>query len=339
MSYPTPEATPPDSVEGRRQRRRAAGRSGGEFELIRQGDVFTFRYASPDPRRHEASGQYSWERTPSTDVFGDFDASSTHSQAHSQSQTESTSAISPINQAQENKSRSSSETRNAVVVDDSELTPLLGTLPRRTSPESMYSRDSNGEEIQGVFSLHAVSHAPFDDISNKPTQSTSQADRRNSVGTSKSMIEDGSHVKSMLSSIESRSAATKKGFVKMKSMRSFAKKVMQKEKGIEVVRKVFRLLKPSTHHVGLVVRKDNDDGVRASNELRSGRQGVAHDPSTPKAQIIGQKPDSPVKEQVLRENDHDLPQPTLDKDFFTPPGYRKKSNKEPKRSPDADVFD
>lgn len=333
MSYPTPAATPPVSLEQRRQRRAAAGRSGGEFELIRQGDLFTFRYASPDPRRHEAGGQYSWERTSSIDGFQDVDTSTTHSQT----QAESTPITSPLASARENNSSSSLETSNAIRVEDTDQTPLLGTFRRQASAESMYSRDSSGEEILRTCNSYAVSHDPSEEVTNGATKSTGRVTRQYSMA-SDGITEFGDQVESMVGDMWSRSPVKKKSFVSIKSMKPFIKKIMQKPNGSKAVRKMIRLFKPTFHRMGLVVQGNNDDVVVDDrNELRSRRQEFACNPSTPKKQMIGSKSDSPVKEQLLRENDHDLPHPSLEKEFFTPLADRKRSNKEPLQPPDADA--
>lgn len=98
-------------------------------------------------------------------------------------------------------------------------------------------------------------------------------------------------------------------------------------------------LKLAFHRKELVGKEDENEMFDDRRGLHSRSQEPPYYPSTPKERIMKPKSDSPVKEQLLRESDHDVPHEALDKGFFTPPAGSKKSNKEVKVSPDSEVFD
>ncbi|OQV01879.1 hypothetical protein CLAIMM_07170 [Cladophialophora immunda] len=54
------EAGVADSVQARRQRRRAAGQSGGEFEIVRHNGTISYRYVWPDKEKDFVDRLVSW---------------------------------------------------------------------------------------------------------------------------------------------------------------------------------------------------------------------------------------------------------------------------------------
>lgn len=324
-------------MEQRRQRRAAAGRSGGEFELLRQGDRFTFRYASPDPRRHGPQGEYSWEQTPSTDGLNHIDARSIDSPG----QSESTPNTSPLLSSCTDNVRSPSGTFNDIFVDSNEQTPRRGNFRYHAYAESIYSRDSSGEEVHETrnpgFKQYNASEATPNGATTRKSLAVQQ-EQVFPVGNG-GKAEIGNRGESMLDGTDLRSPVTKKSFASMKSVKRLGTKVVQRGGGAKTLQKMGRWLRLALRREKLVGREDENEMLDDRSGLHSRSQEPSYNPSTPKAQLTKTKSDSPVKEQLLRENDHDVPHEALDKEFFTPPAGSKKSNKEVKKSPDSEVFD
>ncbi|KIV80033.1 hypothetical protein PV11_07566 [Exophiala sideris] len=51
----------PEIMDARRRRRSAAGRSGGMFEVVKDGDSFNYRYAAPDSEPYRRESMLAWE--------------------------------------------------------------------------------------------------------------------------------------------------------------------------------------------------------------------------------------------------------------------------------------
>lgn len=323
-------------MEQRRQRRAAAGRSGGEFELLRQGDRFTFRYASPDPRRHEPQGEYSWAQTMSTDELNHIDAS-----IRSQGQAESTPNTNPLLSASTDSPRSPSGAFNEILVEPNEQTPVRGNFRYHAYAESIYSRDSSGEEVRETSNSRTISHNVSEEIPSGATSRMSFVVQREQAFPieSSGMAEIRHRGEDMLGGANLRSPAKKKSFASMKSVKRLGTKIVQRGNGAKTVQKMRQWFKLAVHGKKSAITEPENRMLDDRSGLDSRRQEASYNPTAPETRIIKPKSDSPVKEQLLRENDHDLPHEALDKDFFTPPAGSKKSNKEVKVSPDSEVFD
>ncbi|OAP56529.1 hypothetical protein AYL99_09708 [Fonsecaea erecta] len=75
------EANLTESIEARKQRRRAAGRSGGEFELVPNSERLSYRYVWPDKEKELVDRLVSWARDEPADdtVVANSQQPSTHS--------------------------------------------------------------------------------------------------------------------------------------------------------------------------------------------------------------------------------------------------------------------
>lgn len=138
----------------RHGRRAAAGRSGGEFELLHHGNQLAYRYVSPAPRRHQPGGHYSWEDTPSSDGYRDFDARS----MRTQSGHDSTPKISPLLAACENIHESPSNTFNTILSEPIAQNPTPSTARYDGYVESVYSEGSNEESFHEEHGSITLDH-------------------------------------------------------------------------------------------------------------------------------------------------------------------------------------
>ncbi|KAK5048632.1 hypothetical protein LTR84_005723 [Exophiala bonariae] len=327
----------------RRRRRVAAGRSGGTFELLRHGNQLTYQYVSPDQRRHQPGGRFSWDYTPSTDGFDDFNARSVHSQGDH----DSTPKISPLVVARESKHESRSDT--------------VGTgLPQPTAHHRTPRRDRYHAYVESVYSGLSAEEATYvifnspDVIPDTPSRLSGQAAASQCLdpetgpaidAQNTQMAATESQNESLLGGIKMKSPTKKKTFGRMKDIRRMVKKIVHKKMGTSTAGEIGRLFNKAFHGNRSTVDKERLESVCGSQNVVDGVgfQGHLHNPSTPQGRTIertrGMESDSPVKDQLLREQENDEQQERLNKTFFTPPAGQKESGKRSTASLNSEVFD
>ncbi|KAK5066098.1 hypothetical protein LTR69_002616 [Exophiala sideris] len=98
-----------------------------------------------------------------------------------------------------------------------------------------------------------------------------------------------------------------------------------------------RALKRINNRVSKFIhRKRFSENAKAAVTIEGGTEGVL--PSTPTNHAHVSKPDSPFKEQMSLEADHELPHEEVNKEFFTPPRIRGADTKMHDIA-DGEVFD
>lgn len=328
------------SLRRRRRRRRvAAGRSGGTFELVRHGNQLTYQYVSPDLRRHQPGGQFSWNHMPLTGGFDDSNAKSTHNQRDH----DPTAEDSRLGRVRENKHEPPKDAVGALYTQPTVQHQTPSPTRYQTYLESVYSElpPQTTPHIEvGPFSLNY-------DISNETLGETvaragsgprlGQAVKVQNVRKTETDALD----EPLLSGKKLESPIKKMAFASMKDIKGIVKKVVGGRTGTRTAGKMKYLLEKAFHGKRLAVEREQLESVDDSHNTNSPSQAYTHNPSTPRRieRNSEMEPGNPVKEQLFREQEDDWTQGDLDEAFFTQPVGHSKSAERPGSSLDPEVFD
>ena len=327
----TLEGSPVRTAEQRRRRRQAAGRCGGTFELIRDGDKLTYRYASTDRRRNELNGEFSWEANPasrSQDDFNPIDIRDQH-------KNEASPASSEGSKVDNNRGYQSTDDLDETLVEQIEQNRRYASTHRDEYVESVYSRDSSGEEVSDAYQTTLLP-LPRNCGNSEDAPACETSARSPNLGEGEGVWwkETG-----CLDDIKKQDGKAKDlRFAGMKSFKGFGNKLVQKGKDAKVVQKINRIISlafrgPKSTHASegdypIVARKRDIGRLPDLDKL-----------AVQETAVLRSQQESPVKEQLRRENDRDADK-ILNKEFFTPPANRKKPTKRvAKNGPDEEIFD
>lgn len=235
------EGSPVRTIEQNRRRRARAGKCGGKFELVRDGEKYTYRYASPDRRRYEPDGEFSWEWDPSTGDHADLHAIDIHDQDQAN--------LSPI---------------QSLWADDMDDTLVEQAEEKRTNAgqqndeyeESVYSKSaSDGKEESAILSPIGNSETQADAVNDTNPRHLEVQQKRTEEGSlATAIVNEEGPSKSASQSPPEKNIATKH------SVKRFGNTIVQRGNGVRVVQKLSRFFSRT---------------LRGNNSSQTGKKSMA----------------------------------------------------------------